>query len=188
MEVSCSTTYQSFLLVVLKNIVPTGENLTNRALYGPSWCILCKAASESTVHLFLQCIAIRPLWKNLSSSIGFAGSWNGGDLQNAWEDWRSRHSGSKILNLPLVVNWHIWKAHNRNIFDNKVVCWPRTEASIISSYLELPEPIPSRVRCINPPPIIDKSIPWAFFDEPQMKMVVGGGALYSTSVNTIDTK
>lgn len=122
-----------FFWCVLKDIVPTGEHLIHRALYGPSWCILCKAASESNVHLFLQCTTIRPLWQNLSSSIGFALSWNGGDLQSAWEDWISRHSGSKLLNLPLVVNWHIWKARNRNIFDNKVLASHRSQHHLLIS-------------------------------------------------------
>lgn len=75
-----------FFWCVLKDIVPTGEHLSHRAIYMPSWCILCKVAEESTVHLFLHCPVTQALWQNISSSLGFTGTWNGVDIQNSWDD------------------------------------------------------------------------------------------------------
>lgn len=42
-----------FFQCILRNKVPTGEQLTHRAFHGPTWCILCKGSTESTKHLFL---------------------------------------------------------------------------------------------------------------------------------------
>lgn len=38
---------------ILKNKVPTGDNLSRRGLYGPYWCRFCKDNSKSLDHLFL---------------------------------------------------------------------------------------------------------------------------------------
>lgn len=164
-----------FFWCILKDIVPMGEHLTHRAVYGPSWFSFCKVASESTEHLFLHCPASRALWHNLSSSIGFAGTWDGVDIQSSWADWRCRHLDSKFMNLPLIVAWHIWLDRNRYIFENLAICWPRTKANIISSYLELLDASPPRIRTVQPPPIVDKSAPWAFFDGAANHIGCGGG-------------
>lgn len=164
-----------FFWCVLRDIVPTGEHLTHRAFYGPTWCILCTCESESTEHLFLLCTALQSLWRSLSTAIHFVGTWAGNDLYSAWANWPGKHKGSKLQSLPLLVCWHIWQARNRFIFDNNIVCWPRIEAGIISAYNELPEPNPHRERCTHPPPCIDKTTPWAFFDGAANQQGCGGG-------------
>jgi len=164
-----------FFWCVLKDIIPTGDHLTRRSIYGPSWCSLCKAASETTVHLFLQCPATCTLWNNISAHIIFSRNWRGDDITSAWTYWNRCHPGSNLLNLPLVVTWHIWLARNRYIFNDQAVCSPRTEENIIAAYQELPDPPPSRPRTIQPPPVIDKSHPWAFFDGAANQNGCGGG-------------
>eukprot|EP00253_Pinus_taeda_P030603 PITA_30603 len=101
-----------FFWCVLKYIIPTGDHLTRRSIYGPSWCSLCKEASETTVHLFLQCPATCTLWNNISVHIHFSGNWRGDDITSTWTDWNCCHPGSNLLNLPLMVTWHIWLARN----------------------------------------------------------------------------
>lgn len=34
----------------------------------------------------------------------YTGNWDGTDLINAWIEWEKRHKGSKIINLPIIVN------------------------------------------------------------------------------------
>lgn len=149
---------------MLRNKVPSGEQLLHRAYQGPTWCVLCKGASEFTEHLFLRCRAILDLWSSLSNSITFNGNWEGADLNSAWEVWTQRHKGSKSINLPILVNWHIWKARNGHIFYNRPVHWLMIEAGIIAAFGELPDPPPPKERHPHPPPCIDTNTPWAFFD------------------------
>jgi len=66
-----------FFWCILKDKVPTGENIMHRAIHGPTWCTLCKSVAESTTHLFLKCTALMDLWQNISISIRFTGSWEG---------------------------------------------------------------------------------------------------------------
>lgn len=153
----------------------TGEHLSHRSFYGPTWCILCKCSSESTTHLFLHCTTLHTLWQILSSSIHFTGQWTGNDLGRVWDDWSNRHKGSKLQSLPLIVSWYIWLASNRSIFDNRPACWPQIAASIVSSYNEMPDPLPPREHIPHAPPIIDKSTPWVFFDGAANQGGCGGG-------------
>lgn len=62
-------TTKLFFWCILRNKVPIREQLTHRAFQGPTWCILCKCAYESTDHLFLHCSVILSLSSTLSTSI-----------------------------------------------------------------------------------------------------------------------
>lgn len=44
-----------FFWCVLSYKVTSRDQLSHRAFHDPSWCVLCKQASESTDHLFLKC-------------------------------------------------------------------------------------------------------------------------------------
>jgi len=110
-----------FFWCILKDKVPTGENLMHRASHGPTWCTLCKNAIESTTHLFLKCTTLMDLWQKISTSISFTGSWEGVDLNRAWKSWYHWHKGSKLQSLPLIISWYIWLARNPNIFESKPV-------------------------------------------------------------------
>eukprot|EP00253_Pinus_taeda_P020087 PITA_20087 len=164
-----------FFWCALKGTVPTGEHLTRRAIYGPSWCTFCKAASETSNHIFLHCPAVHSLWNNIRTHLGRVGNWLGEDLTGAWTAWTHCHPDSKLLNLPLVATWFIWLARNRIIFEDQAVNWTRTEATIIAVYQEIPEPPPSRARTIQAPLLIDKSTLWAFFDGAANQAGCGGG-------------
>eukprot|EP00253_Pinus_taeda_P014871 PITA_14871 len=142
---------------ILRNKIPTGEHLMKRAQHGPTWCVLCKEDSESTDHMFLRCRATETLWQNLKPFINFNGDWAGTNLINAWTEWESKNKGSKNINLPIIVNWSIWKSRNRAIFDNKPIHWPLLETGIISALKELPDPPPPSSRQPAPPPPIDQS-------------------------------
>eukprot|EP00253_Pinus_taeda_P006893 PITA_06893 len=121
-----------FFWCAIKGIVPTGEHLMRRAIYGPSWCTFCKAASETSDHIFLQCPVVHSLWNNIRSHLGSVGNWTGEDLSGAWTAWHQNHPDSKLLNLPIVATWYIWLARNRSIFKDQAINWSQIEASIIA--------------------------------------------------------
>lgn len=178
-----STTPRSklFFWFVLRNKVPTGDNLQRRVQQGPTWCVLCKAESESTDHLFLHCSIRVALWNNIKSSLSYNGLWYGQNITEAWSDWCTRHKGTKLINLPAIVIWHLWKARNLIIFQDKPVHWHQAEARIIAAFNDLPKPPPAPIRRIHPPPNIDRSIPWAFFDGAANQQGCGGGIIIHKS-------
>lgn len=58
-----------FTWCVLRNNIPTGEQLMHRVQHGPTWCVLCKKASESTKHLFMRCSITQNLWTNFKNFV-----------------------------------------------------------------------------------------------------------------------
>eukprot|EP00253_Pinus_taeda_P012119 PITA_12119 len=164
-----------FFWCALGGIIPTGEYLTHRAIFGPTWCIFCKAASETTEHILLLCPTVIALWNTICTHLGIARTWTGIDLPGAWTTWTQSHPGSKLINLPLVASWYIWLARNRVIFEEQAMNWTQTETKILAAYHELPDPPPTRSRMIQAMLAIDKSIPWAFFDGAANQTGSGGG-------------
>jgi len=55
------------------------------------------------------------------------------------------------------------------------MCWPHIVASIVSDYNEMPNPLPSKERRPHTSPLIDKNIPWAFFDGGANQQSCDGG-------------
>eukprot|EP00253_Pinus_taeda_P026822 PITA_26822 len=182
-KLSASPRSRLFSWCLLRNKVPTGDQLMKRAFHGPTWCVFCKADSESIVHLFLQCRATRSVWCNIKPHINYAGEWSGLDMIRAWTDWGKNKNGSKMINLPIIVNWAIWKSRNNIIFENKPIHWPLLEASIIAALRELPDPPPQNARLPGPPPPIDSSKPWAFFDGAANTHSCGGGFILHLNEN-----
>lgn len=172
-----------FFWCALHGIVPTGEQLTRRAIQGPSWCIFCKNASEYTDHIFLFCPTIQTIWRNICQQLGITGDWSGADLQEAWCSWARSHPESKILNLPPVAIWYVWLARNRAIFEDKPFLGSHIEIAVIAAYQELPEPTPTRTRVIQPMPEIDGTIPWAFFDGASNQTRCGSGFVLHINEN-----
>ena len=60
-----------FLWLVWKIKNLTWENLQKRHWYGPGFCVICKAAYENNLHLFIICPNIIQLWKKLVVYTGF---------------------------------------------------------------------------------------------------------------------
>lgn len=47
----------------LQNKLPTKDNLRNHGMYIVSHCSMCMHASESVVHLFLECPFAQSIWQ-----------------------------------------------------------------------------------------------------------------------------
>lgn len=67
------------------------------------------------------------------------------------------------------------------IFEDNQVHWPLVEAGIIAAFRELPDPPPPKTRLPNPPPCIDHSTPWAYFDSVANRQSCGGGFIIHKS-------
>ena len=78
--------------------------------------------------------------------------------------------------LPLLVIWGVWIAQNNLIFSEKC-CTPELTATLTSGILEA---FPQHIRVKNQrnslEVVIDKTIPWAFFDGVAQDNRCGGGA------------
>ena len=78
--------------------------------------------------------------------------------------------------LPLLVIWGIWIACNNLIFSEKC-CTPELTATLASGILEaFPQHIRAKNQWNSLEVVIDKTVPWAFFDGAAQDNRCGGGA------------
>ena len=165
----------------LNNKVPTWDVLQKRSFQGPGWCVLCKRELESTCHLFLLCSFTKAVWREVSLLVGFHCQWEGETLSIAWESWWRSSSLQKHKILPLLVNWGLWLARNKAIFEDVSNTLAIIGALSVGFYKSYPEYIRVARERRKLEVEIDRTSPWAFFDGASQNNVCGGGVvLYLT--------
>ena len=85
-----------FSWLLMHQKVLTGENLLRRGFLGPFRCCLCKAESESSDHLFVECVFIHSVWKLTLKDLQIAPP-SGMSATALYSSWKDRVSSS-ILN------------------------------------------------------------------------------------------
>jgi hypothetical protein len=76
-----------FAWLLIENKLLMWEKLQARGWEGPNRCILCKFASESTLHVFLHCSFIQVIWSNLASALKINSPWSGSNIQECFCIW-----------------------------------------------------------------------------------------------------
>lgn len=171
---------------ILENKVPTGSLLKKRAFSGPSRCVMCLQAEESTQHLFLSCPTTRTIWAQVIQSLDLNADWQGVDINSAWEQWWNTVAAEKPRNLPLLVSWYIWVKRNAIIFENNTVDWNLLHPIICAAYTELPNEISQKQPRNIIQEKINKDMPWAYFDGAAQQQGCGGASscIYPTRITT----
>jgi len=59
----CMAKSKLLLWAILKNKVPTWDNLRKRTFNGPGWCTLWRMEEEFVSHLFLNCSYTKATWE-----------------------------------------------------------------------------------------------------------------------------
>lgn len=178
-----------FMWFFINNKVPTEDNLMHRYFHGPECYCLCKNMTESITHLFLSCPITQHVWQQLYQLLNISIRWQGENFNSTWKYWWDNAVEHKLHNLPLLVCWGIWIAHNKQIFWDITSDWKICCSQIQGLYNLIPEEDQThRVRNIIPE-IIDKSQPWAYFDGSVQAARCGGGAiLYLTETHFFKLK
>jgi len=124
----------------------------------------------------LGCPSIQDLWNGIPSTLSIRARWHGIAIEEAWNSWWRDTSG-KERNLPLLISWEIWIARNEIIFTQKFPHWPSIHNRIIADYHLIPEKSQKNQQRIVETEVINKSIPWDFFDGSTQEIGCGGGAI-----------
>lgn len=115
-KLGCPSKSSLFLWHILKNKVPTWDNLQKRNKQGLGWCTLCNFFEESTSHLFLSYPFSLRIWDIFLKAVGISMNWSGSSLLDAWKNWWSSTNGTHYRNIPPIICWGIWLAQNKIIF------------------------------------------------------------------------
>lgn len=166
---------------ILTDKLRTGSNLRKRAFAGPTWCVLCRKEEETSQHLFLTCEVTKELWNQVTQALNIITVWQGEDIPSAWEQWWNAVASEKSRNLPLLVSWYIWNRRNAIIFEDYIANWNLLPPSICVTYLEIPFENKQNTPKNIMPEIINKDMPWAYFDGAAQRQGCGGAILLHLS-------
>ena len=100
----------------------TIDNLRKRRVILVDWCCMCKAAGESTDHLFLHCSMAKQLWDTIL--IMFGVHWvmprTVRDLITCWPGALGRRRHAEIWKIiPHCLMWCLWWERNLRTFEGK---------------------------------------------------------------------
>jgi hypothetical protein len=176
-KVKSPTKTRLFMWNVLRNKVPTWDNLQKQNFVGPGWCTLCKSEGESSIHLFLNCRYINKVWMEISRLLNLQCLWEGRDLEHSWHTWWNNKDYKHLKSLPLLVIWGVWLARNSFIFKGLPLSHEISAANSIAL-------LPSFSSQKTSPPtrrtqelVLDRTSPWGFFDGASQQALCGGGGL-----------
>ncbi|KAH9768568.1 putative reverse transcriptase/RNA-dependent DNA polymerase [Citrus sinensis] len=118
---------------VIKNILPTAENLWKRKSLQDPICQRCKKEVETIKHVLVECKAARKVWE-LAQLPMQSHSEQSQDFLSTVQDLCSR-ARKREAELMVVYCWMIWFARNNFIFEGKKL-EPRISAAKVESILE----------------------------------------------------
>ena len=155
----CPMKLKLFAWLLIENKLLMWEKLQARGWEGPNRCILCKSASESTLHVFLHCSFIQAIWSNLASALKINSPWTGSNIQECFRIWFQDNSIHKLL--PVHLYWQVWKARNEAIFQDRSPSLFRISNHFLAE-------ASSTSSIVNPPPSIrhtfviptDRKVAW----------------------------
>jgi hypothetical protein len=106
-----------FAWILTENKLLMWDKLQARGWEGPSRCILCKSANESTLHVFFNCPFVRAIWTVLQSALKITFPWSGSSIQDCMRIWFKENNTHKLILIHLC--WRVWKARNEELFQEK---------------------------------------------------------------------
>lgn len=99
---------------IIKNLIPSKQNLLQRGMDINQVCDLCRCAKESPDHLFWRCKKVRKIWErffpNLTKTI--LSCRPGMDMGDAWEIIFKHHSKEEWERIGIII-WTIWNFRNQ---------------------------------------------------------------------------
>lgn len=116
-----------FCWILCHQKILTEDRLQKRGFNGPSRCILCKANSETALHIMIECNYTISVWQELLDSWNFDLNFPT-SVQELFASWMARYLGIQPKNkkirsawsaLPKFTSWQVLLERNRRIFRNK---------------------------------------------------------------------
>lgn len=104
------------LWTVLENKICTLDILQKRQQCGPGWCTLCKDSMETMENLFVLYCFTQSTWSDVVRMAVENMVWQGRMVEEAIHMWLSNRCTKLIMEMPSILSWGIWIAHNSVIF------------------------------------------------------------------------
>ena len=105
-----------FIWLTCNMKINTWDTLCRKGWHGPNRCCLCKGGVKTLEHIFVGCTFVKKLIRDLNILFDVHLLWFAPTLLENLINWVSKGGTHQLL--PLFLIWNIWKARNRNLFDD----------------------------------------------------------------------
>ena len=105
-----------FIWLICNMNINTWDTLCKKGWHGPNRCCLCKGDAKTMEHLFVGYPFCKKLIQDINCLFDVHLLWSAPTLMENLINWVSK--GGTLQYLPLFLIWNIWKARNRNLFDD----------------------------------------------------------------------
>ena len=104
--------------------------MLKRGFSGPFRCCFSQQATESSVHIFVECYFAQKVWAIFTCGLPYSYDPLNAEPVTLFKDWQSRyldtlsssHAWRKIWQaIPKFIWWKIWLARNDLIFNSKLL-------------------------------------------------------------------
>lgn len=123
-----------FIWLVLRNAIPTRDNLARRRWQGSTRCSFCEE-EETILHLFFDCVSARVIWSIVAFVVGAGNKPTNFDHFWFWiEAAVPNRKNLYFVGLAAII-WAIWKTRNDVCFNQKALRCPTDIVCLASSFL-----------------------------------------------------
>ena len=95
----------------------------------------------------------------LEAKLGLNNLWIGTSVSLCLKNWCLKGEVKNIRSLPIIVLWHIWKAHNQSCFEDYVLSPSQVLALCLGCLSSFPQDKIIRIIQVMAK-FIDKTYPW----------------------------
>jgi hypothetical protein len=110
--------HSSLIWRILNNALPVTHNLRKRGINCYPLCYKCKDGTEDQDHVFSKCIWAQQIWFASPLTVRFV---NPNQSFSDWLEDRINNGTSQSIKIVCAICYHIWKARNLLIFQNKSI-------------------------------------------------------------------
>ncbi|XP_052484349.1 uncharacterized protein LOC128039806 [Gossypium raimondii] len=118
----------------LRDFLPTDQVLFNRRIRTSAICPRCNTASESFLHVVVECNSVKEIWTGIGISWG-----SNLNLETFWQ-WffhLVQHKEERIWEKVIIAIWAIWWARNKQVMEGISTTKQNSIAKILSMVDEL---------------------------------------------------
>ena len=148
----------------MSNKLIAWENLKKRGWQGLSWSGLCHSEEETSSHMFAFCSYPETVWKSANKKLKSQEPYARTSLEQKSCAWWSYSSVHLFSAFPSSFTYRIWWACNTTIFNNRFIPHELTTTLVVQWIREHKSKEKELKIRKMVPPVINKEIPWAYFD------------------------
>jgi ribonuclease HI len=103
------------------------------------------------------------VWKDLETSLGFQDLWHKETVDMNFQEWFIRRELNPFREVPFLVTWGIWLAHNSSLFEDKPIPYFQISTQVLALLSVYKPNVSIKEWRVVGALSVDRSYAWSFF-------------------------